>query len=342
MRCRFSAFALIGAFSIGVVLLSPDFVAAQAAKAPAKSGATRTWTAPRTPDGQPSFEGYWTNTTYTPLQRPNNMTKEFFTQEELQEFVKKAATDEAEQTVPGTIPDVHYDFTQFGLDRSQGVLALNLRTSMIVDPPDGKLPPLSEEGKKRAAQRAEERKRMGGVYDAAQNQPLSVRCVHMDRVGPPMLPGAYNNTYEFVQSAGYVTILVEMLHNVRVIPLDSRPQLPATLRQWTGSYRGRWEGETLVVESTNFNGKAPFQGSSENMRLTERFTRVDENTIRYQFTVDDPSTWTKPWSAEPFMKKTSGPIFEHACHEGNYGLANTLAGARAEEKRAAEAAKAVK
>jgi hypothetical protein len=132
-------------------------------------------------------------------------------------------------------------------------------------------------------------------------------------------------------------ILVEMLHDVRVIPVDSRPQLPANLRQWTGSYRGRWEGETLVVETANFNGKAPFQGSSENMKLTERFTRVDENTIRYQFTVDDPSTWTKPWSAELFMKKTVGPIFEHACHEGNYGLANTLAGARAEEKRAAEA-----
>lgn len=337
MRCRFSAFALIGAFSIAVVLLSADFVAAQASKTPAKSDAARTWKAPRTPDGQPSLEGYWTNTTYTPLQRPNNVTKELFTEQELEEFLKHAASEEAEQTVPGTIPDVHYDFTQFGLDRSQGVLAKSLRTSMIVDPPDGKLPPLSEEGKKRAAERAEERKRMGGIYDAAQNQPLSVRCVHMDRVGPPMLPGAYNNTYEFVQTAGYVMILVEMLHDVRLIPLDGRSQLPANLKQWTGSRRGHWEGETLVVENTNFNGKAPFQGSSENMRLTERFTRVDENTIRYQFTVDDPSTWTKPWSAELLMKKTVGPIFEHACHEGNYGLGNTLAGARAQEKRATEA-----
>ena len=179
---------------------------------------------------------------------------------------------------------------------------------------------------------------MGGPYDAAQNQPLSVRCIIMDRIGPPMLAGAYNNNYQIVQVPGYVMILVEMIHDVRIIPLDGRPQLPQNVRQWTGSYRGRWEGETLVVESTNFNGKNPFQGSSENMRLTERFTRVDENTIRYQFTVDDPSTWTGPWTAEMMMRSTKGPLFEHACHEGNYGLYNTLVGARAEEKRAAEAA----
>ena len=160
----------------------------------------------------------------------------------------------------------------------------------------------------------------------------------MDRIGPPMLAGAYNNNYQIVQVPGYVMILVEMIHDVRVIPLDGRPHLPQQVRQWTGSYRGRWEGETLVVETTNFNGKNPFQGSSENMRLIERFTRVDENTMRYQFTVDDPSTWTKPWSAEVPWAKTNGPLFEHACHEGNYGLANILAGARVEEKRAAGAA----
>ena len=125
-------------------------------------------------------------------------------------------------------------------------------------------------------------------------------------------------------------ILVEMIHDVRIIPLDGRPQLPQNVRQWTGSYRGRWEGETLVVETTNFNGKNPFQGSSEHMRLIERFTRVDQDTIRYQFTVDDPSTWTKPWSAEVPWAKAIGPLFEHACHEGNYGLGNILAGARVE------------
>ena len=154
----------------------------------------------------------------------------------------------------------------------------------------------------------------------------------------PRLAGAYNNNYQIVQAPGYVMILVEMIHDVRIIPLDARPRLPQNVRQWTGNYLGHWEGETLVVESTNFTNKTAFQGSSENMRLTERFTRVSEDVMRYQFTVDDPATWAKPWSAEVPWKKTIGPLFEHACAEGNYGLANTLRGARAEEKRAAEKA----
>ncbi|MGH9145615.1 MAG: hypothetical protein ACRD1Q_02825 [Vicinamibacterales bacterium] len=296
------------------------------------------WTAPKTPDGQPDLQGFWSNTTYVPLERPKNVTKEFYTPEEAVEMIKRAAAAESEQTEPGTVADVHYDFTQFGLDRSQSALALNLRTSLIVDPPDGRMPPLTAEGQKRAAERAEARKRRGGPTDAAENQPLSVRCIIMDRIGPPMLAGAYNNNYQIVQVPGYVMILVEMIHDVRIIPLDGRPHLPQRVRQWTGSYRGRWEGETLVVETTNFNGKNPFQGSTENMKLIERFTRVDEDTIRYQFTIDDPSTWTKPWSAEVPWAKSSPPLFEHACHEGNYGLGNILAGARMEEKRAAEAA----
>ena len=318
-----------------VAWLAPALLIAQAPRAAATPrAAAKAWKAPRTPDGQPDLQGFWTNTTYVPLERAKNVTKEFYTKEEAAENMKRAAQEEGEQTTPGTIPDVHYDFTQFGLDRSQGRIAPNLRTSLIMDPPDGRIPPLTAEGQKRAAERAEARRRAGGVTDAAQNQPLSVRCIIMDRIGPPMLAGAYNNTYQIVQTPGYVMLLVEMIHDVRIIPLDKRPQLPETVRQWTGSYRGYWDGETLVVESRNFNGKNPFQGSSENMRLTERFTRVDENTLRYQFTVDDPSTWTRPWSAEVPWAKTVGPIFEHACHEGNYGLGNILAGARAEEKRA--------
>jgi hypothetical protein len=325
---------------IAVMLIAAMPAAGQATSAAAKTnGATaKPYTAPRTPDGQPDLQGFWTNTTYTPLERPKNVTKEFYTREEALAQIKEAADVESDQTEPGTIPDVHYDFTQFGLDRSQGGMALNLRTSLIVDPADGKIPPLTAEGQKRAAERAEARKRMGGATDAVQNQPLSVRCIIMDRAGPPMLAGAYNNNYQIVQIPGYVMILVEMIHDVRIIPLDGRPHLPQNVRQWMGSYVGHWEGQTLVVETTNFNGKNPFQGSSENMRLTERFTRVSDDTIRYQFTIDDPSTWTRPWSAEVPMKKTIGPMFEHACHEGNYGLYNTLAGARAEEKRAAEGA----
>ncbi len=339
MNHRFLASTGVVGIFVAVVLLAGVFVAAQTPTAAVKPGTpAKTWSVSRTPDGQPDLQGFWTNTTYTPLERPKNVNKAFYTKEEALEALKRAAAAEAEQTEPGTIPDVHYDFTQFGLDRSQSPFALNLRTSLIVDPPEGRLPPLSAEGQKRAALRAETRKRMGGPYDAAQNQPLSVRCILMDRNGPPMLGGAYNNNYQIVQVPGYVMILVEMLHGVRVIPLDGRPHLPLNVRQLSGSYRGHWEGETLVIETTNFTDKTAFQGSSENMRLIERFTRVDEDTMLYKFTVEDPSTWTRPWSAEVPWTKTIGPIFEHACHEGNYGLANILAGARAEEKRAAEEA----
>ena len=321
MTRRMRAFGVLGIL-VAVVLLA----------APAS---TKPWT-PRTPDGQPDLQGFWTNTTYTPLERPKNVTAEFYTKEEAVEIAKRAGAIEAEQTTPGTIPDVHYDFTQFGLDRSQSPLPFNLRTSLIVDPPDGRIPPMTTEGQARAAERAEARKRMGGATDKAQNQPLSARCITTDRAGPPMLAGAYNNNYQIVQAPGYVMILVEMIHDARIIPLDGRPHLPGNARQWMGSYRGRWEGDTLVVETTNFNGKSPFRGSSEHMRLIERFTRVDEDTLVYRFTVDDPATWTRSWSAELPMKRISGPLFEDACHEGNYGLYNTLAGARAEDKKAAE------
>jgi hypothetical protein len=300
--------------------------------------AQTTYRAPRTPDGQPDLQGFWTNAGYAPLERPDGVTKEFYTPEEAAEYERKFVDYESAQTVPGTIPDVHYDHTQFGLDRSVAGYSTNLRTSLIVDPPNGKLPPLSAKGQARAAERAEAAKRRGGPYDAAQSLPLGTRCLMMDRMGPPMLYGNYNNTHQIFQAPGQVMFLAEMLHDYRVIPLDGRAQVPQEIRQWMGSARGHWDGDTLVVETTNFNGKNPLRGSSENVRFVERFTRVDENTIRYQFTVDDPDTWSRPWTAEMPIRKTTGPIFEHACHEGNYGLANILAGARADEKRAKEAA----
>jgi len=258
--------------------------------------------------------------------------------------MKRAAADEAEQTEPGTIADVHYDFTQFGLDRSQAPLSVNLRTSLIVDPADGHLPPMTEEGKRLNAARAEARKRAGPITDAAENQPLSVRCIQMDRDGPPMLAGAYNNNYQIVQSPGTVLILVEMLHDPRIIPTDGRAPLPSSIRQLEGSSRGRWDGDTLVIETTNFTDMFMFaaQGASADMKLTERFTRVSDDTLMYRFTVDDPKVWTRPWTAEVPWKKSIGPIFEHACHEGNYSLTNLLRGAREDEKRAREAKPASK
>ena len=161
---------------------------------------------------------------------------------------------------------------------------------------------------------------------------MSERCLLWASAGPPMLPTGYNNNYQIVQIPGYVVILVEMIHDARVIPLDGRPHLGPGVRQWLGDSRGHWEGNTLVVDTTNFNGKAAFRGSGENLHLSERFTLTDTDTIRYEFTVDDPTTFTRPWSAEIPMRKTHGPMYEYACNEGNYALADILAGARAEEK----------
>jgi hypothetical protein len=310
-------------------------IAIAAAALSAQGQKAKSWSMPRTPDGVPDLQGYWTNNSYTPLERPKGVTKEFYTKEELKEVEKQAAAREAEQTEPGTVADVHYDFTQFGLDRSQTRLTQNMRTSMIVDPPDGKLPPVTPEGQKRAADRAAERRAQGDQYDKVQNIVYGSRCIYMG-AAPPMMPPGYNPAYQIVQAPGVVMILVEMLHEVRVIPMDGRPHAPASVRSWLGDSRGHWEGDTLVVETTNFNDKVAFRGASENMKVVERFTRLSDDEIRYQFTVTDPSTWERPWTAEMPFVKINGPIFEHACHEGNYGIANTLAGVRLAEKRAAE------
>ena len=293
---------------------------------------------PRTPDGQPDLQGFWTNATYTPLERPDGVTKEFYTPEEFADIQKRQAARQSEQTEPGTVADVHYDFTQFGLDRSQSTLSRNLRTSLIVDPPTGRIPPVTPEGRKRAADIAAARKAMGGPTDAVQNMGVGARCLIMGGSGPPLMDAGYNANYQIVQAANTVMILTEMIHDARIVPLDNQPLPPASVRQWMGFSRGRWEGDTLVVETTNFNAKNPFRGSSENLRVVERFTRVAGDQIQYRFTVEDPSTWERPWTVEEVLQQTEGPIFEHACHEGNYGIANTLAGARLAEQKAAEEA----
>jgi hypothetical protein len=300
-------------------------------------GQTRKWTPPRLPDGHPDLQGIWTNNSYTPLERPQGVTKEFYNRQEALELEKKAAAQETEQTTPGTVADVHYDFTQFGLDRNQSAHSLNLRTSIIMDPGDGRLPALTPEGRKRAADAAETAKHVGR-WDAAQTNELDDRCVIFLGAGPPMLPASYNNNYQIVQTSDYVMILFELNHETRVIPMDGRPHVSRNIKEWVGDSRGHWEGDTLVVETTNFNGKNPLRGSSENMRVVERFTRIDADTIQYRFTIEDESTWVRPWTGEIPFKKTVGPLFEHACHEGNYGLYNTLVGARLEEKKAAEEA----
>ena len=326
--------------AVGFTLASP--VAGQGPSAAAGAGqpAEQPYTAPRTPDGQPDLQGFWSNQTYTPLERRNGVTAPFYTAEEVAAIEGRAASRESSQTDPGTIPDVHYDFTQFGLDKSQSALTRNLRTSLIVDPPNGQLPPVTAEGQRRAAAVAAERERLGGRWDSAENNQLDDRCIIMAGAGPPMLNSGYNSNYQIVQAPGHVMILSEMIHDARVIPLsaDGGALPPAGVRQWVGVSRGHWEGETLVVETTNLNGKNPLRGSSDQMHVTERFTRVADDTIVYTFTVEDEATWESPWTAEMPMRKTRGPLFEFACHEGNYGLYNTLVGARLEEQQAAEEA----
>src|SRR5437016_9137030 len=332
---------------IAVVLLATLPAAGQTPSAAARANRTTTakaYTPARTPDGQPDLQGFWTNSTYTPLERPKDVTKEFYTKEEAAEIVKRAAERESEQTEPGTIADVHYDFTQFGLDRNQSKFAENLRTSLIVDPPNGRIPPLTAEGQKRAAERAEAAKRVGR-WDSAQSNDLDDRCLIMVGAGPPMLNTGYNSNYQIVQAPGYVMILVEMIHDVRIIPLDGRPHVSQNIRQWMGDARGHWEGDTLVVDTTDFRDEIRSNafnccgGAGANLHLVERFTRVDNDTINYQYTVDDPTTFQRPWTVAVPLTKTPGPIYEYACHEGNYGMVGILSGARAEEKAAEEAAK---
>jgi hypothetical protein len=345
MECLMNRRSLvsIGLFALGVAVILPANLTGQAPAASAARPATakaaaaaKPYTPPKTPDGQPDLQGFWTNSTYVPLERPQGVTKEFYTPDEAEVAIKAAAAREAAQTEPGTTADVHYDFSQFGLDRSQSTIAHSLRTSLIVDPPDGRMPPVNNEGKKRAAERAAARKQLGGQYDAVQNMPIGSRCIVMGGSGPPLMNAGYNANYQIVQAPGHVMILTEMIHDVRVIPLDNRPPPPQSLRQWTGVSRGRWEGNTLVVETTNYNGKNPFRGASENLKVTERFTRVADDMIDYKFTIEDPATWDQAWTVNAPLAKTGGPIFEFACHETNYGIANILAGARAEEKTAAE------
>ena len=306
---------------------------AQTANTVAKT--SKAWTAPRI-DGHPDLQGFWTNATYTPLERPKELgTKEFYTEAEAAEFERQAVLKEHSQAAN----DIHYDNVTWQSEHYSKIVS-NRRTSLIFDPPDGRVPPLTPEGQKREAARRQAA-REHGAADSADVRTLGERCITWGNDGPPMIGSTYNNNMQIVQPAGAVVIHHEMIHSVRYIPLDGRPHLPPGIRQLNGDSRGHWEGDTLVVDTTNFTDRTPFRGppstarqdifSSRDLHIVERFTRVDDETIIYRFTIEDPSTWTRPWSGELVMRKTQGPIFEYACHEGNYGLADILAGARKEE-----------
>lgn len=299
--------------------------------APVRTAAIRTgnWTPPRTPWGDPDLQGIYTSATYTPLERPPEFAgREFFTAAEAAAFAQKSLKELFDQSADA----IHYDDAIWQSESTPQGLS-SLRTSLVVNPADGQIPRLTPEAQQRVSAGTEARRRNPAA--GPESRLLSERCIIWRHEGPPMLVPVYASMYQIVQSPGYVVILQEMTHNARVIPLAAGAPLSPGIRQYGGDSRGRWEGDTLVVEVANFNDKTDFRGPanirSEALRVVERFTRVDHTTILYEFTVDDPKTFTRPWSAEFPMMEAKGPILEYACHEGNYGLANILRAARAEE-----------
>jgi hypothetical protein len=317
---------------------------AQGQTVPAKSATASTnkkWTAPRTADGQPDLQGVWANNNVTPLERPAALAgKPFLTNAEVAALKAKAADlfsgdgdaafgdDVFNAVIAGAKNFTSSDATtgnynQFWIaDRD-----FDNRTSLIIDPPDGRLPPLTPEAQKRRPSLSLDRTQRGA--DGPEDRSLSERCITF---GAPRIQAAYNSYFQIFQTRDSVAILMETIHDARIIPLDRRTHLGQNLRQWLGDSIGHWEGETLVVDTTNYSPKSDFRGSHENLHVVERFTRVSPNRIDYQIKIDDPTTWTKPWTVLIPLKLTHEQVYEYACHEANEGMAGILAGARAQEK----------
>jgi hypothetical protein len=301
----------------------------------------KTWIAPRTPDGQPDLQGVWTNATLTPLERPAELAaKEMLTPQEAEEYRKRVlARWDRDNRAGGAEADLGRAYGSAWWDADARLVPVT-RTSLIVDPPEGKLPPLTQDAQARLDQARAERQRRPA--DGPEDRPLMDRCLWWPAVGPPMLPSFANNSpysplvsnYQILQGPGYVAIVNEILHETRLIPVDGRPHVSDKIRKWMGDSRGRWAGDTLIVDTTNFTAKSQFRGTGEHLHLIERFTRTGAETIQYEFTVDDPASFTRPWTARIVMIASQGPIFENACHEGNYGLRFLLGVARWEEGRA--------
>jgi len=285
--------------------------------------AAKVW---RTPWGDPDLQGSWSNATTTPLERPAKYgQREFLTPEERRAQDQETAVGTDRRGKPGSDDDVAGAYNALWWDRgwSDG------RTSLIYDPPDGRIPSLTSDGKKRRDEADRINRAAGTSFGSPQELPLYTRCII--RAPLPRVPTGYDNNYEIVQSPEYVAIFQEQIHETRIISLDRRPHLDSSVRQWLGDSRGHWEGDTLVVETTNFNDQVSFEGSSKSMVLVERWTRLADDRIGYRFTVSDAETWSKPWSASIAWNKTE-TLYEYACHEDNYGLYGILAGSRAHDK----------
>ena len=324
---------------------------------PLFSAAQSTSVAP-TPWGDPDLQGVWDYRTITPLERPEDQPdKEFLTEEEAasleQNILDRNAlllTRAPERTSASNQVDRREDgtpgfYNNFWLDRGTTAVGTR-RTSLIVDPADGRLPKLTPEAQRRAdsseAQRIAQVRRGDQPAQSWTDLDAGDRCIQHAKAGPPISVGGYNNNIQLFQIPGYVAMLNEQNHDVRIIPLDERPNVGSQISQWMGDSRGHWEDETLVVETVQFNGKhdqigRPLLSTGENLSLVERFTRTDSDTLLYEFTVTDPTIWINPWTVELPMKRNPDLIYEFACHEGNYGLYNIMAGSRMEEVVAAEA-----
>ena len=318
------------------------------------------WTPPRTSDGRPDLQGRWTMATFTPFQRHERFAdQEFLTEEEAAELrslltaegtdplarrvFNEADPERREQIVTQTKENIHYDNAIWLTEENPKHLS-SLRTSLIVDPPNGRMPPMTAEGQARQAERNRTSRFLMNnlrepVFDGYHTRTLAERCIVWRHEGPPMVPAAYNDILQIFQTPDYVVIFQEMSNNnPRIVPMDGRPHLPDRIRLWPGDSRGRWEGETLVIETTNFTHKTHYQGSSESLRVVERLRRVSADRIHYDWTVEDPKTWDRPWSAEIPMVATDEMMYEYACHEGNHDIRHILEIARNLERQAAEAA----
>jgi hypothetical protein len=355
MRRTSLRFGVFGLAAAGVaVLLSP--LAAQApagiARPPdADAATTAAWSLPRTADGHPDLQGNWTNATVTPLERPPGqppvLSKDVVAKIEkgvVDRIQRLAAPSDPNRPAPpqggdgstGAAGNVG-GYNNFWIDAGDRVAVVNgeYRTSLIVDPPDGRVPALTDEARARQAERTK-RAAQFGQYDNPENRPLAERCLASfgSNAGPPMLPNYfYNNNYTIVQARDHVLIMTEMVHDTRIIRLGRQHErLPASVRPWWGDSIGWWDGDTLVIETTNFHPSQVFRGASDSLKVTERLSRADADTLLYKFTIDDPKTFTRPWSGEVPFEQLDELIYEYACHEGNYALSNVLSGERSQEK----------
>jgi len=322
----FVALALAGAAVVSV--------GAQSAPATRPATSAKAFTA-KTPWGDPDLQGVWDYKTITPLERPANFgDRQFLNDEEVARLESNAAKrldSPPDENTPANLVHAPY-MTDPGRKVDE-----DHRTSLIVDPPNGRIPPLTAEAQQRLTTRRGAGGRDGGA-DGPENRSSLERCITWG-LPTAILPGLYNNNIRILQGPGYVAITHEMVHDTRIVPLDGRKELSSKIHQWFGDSRGHWEGNTLVVETANFSDKTNYRGSGATLHMVEHFTRTGRNTVEYRLTVDDPTTWTKPWTVEEHMRTSEGDLYEYACHEGNYGLHNILEAARDEEKAAAAATK---